>query len=73
MTVAEVMNSVRITPTSRPHHHHPRHVHSHTDHSLLQPEFAESVQVRIKHISHVEATGVSFVPILQLPVVGVVI
>lgn len=65
------VNSVSITPTSPPHHHH--HVHFHMGSKcLLQPEFAESVLVRVKHVPHFEVAGVSFVPPLQLLVVGIV-
>lgn len=39
---------------------------------LFQPEFAESVLVGVKHVPHFEAAAVSFEPLIQLLVVGVV-
>lgn len=39
---------------------------------LLQPEFEESVLVGVEHLPHIEAAGVSFGPLVQLLVVGIV-
>lgn len=38
----------------------------------LPPERVEPVLVGLEHVPHAEAAGVSFVPLLQLPVVGIV-